>query len=299
MAEFLTTVATSYQIENIIKDAEECLILISPYLKINNTLYERLLDADKRGVIITLIYGKKEISNSEKEKLKKICNLNLHYISNLHAKCYCNENKAIISSMNLYEFSERNNREMSILINRFKERKLYKEISNEIESIKNNSDIIREINRNKKEVGIKSGSDLSNYDKIRIFNEKFKSYFCEKYSVSNIMHTNEGIDLIVYDFPFENVKLECGIILKFSFDLSPDLLKILKDQFRDELRLLLKEYRCYWNGYRYDIRIYPDKNNKFSLANMNSSNVDSHIEYCMNAVDITRRFLIKNESFFN
>lgn len=33
---------------------------------------------------------------------------------NLHAKCYLNENEAIITSMNLYEFSQMNNNEMGI-----------------------------------------------------------------------------------------------------------------------------------------------------------------------------------------
>lgn len=44
MAEFLTTNGTSYHIENIIIGAEEKLVLVSPYLQISKTFYERLKD---------------------------------------------------------------------------------------------------------------------------------------------------------------------------------------------------------------------------------------------------------------
>ena len=44
---------------------------------------------------------------------------------NLHAKCYLNENEAIITSMNLYEFSQEHNREMGIDVSREQDPELY------------------------------------------------------------------------------------------------------------------------------------------------------------------------------
>ena len=41
--------------------------------------------------------------------------VHLYFSKNLHAKCYLNEKKMIITSMNLYEFSQVNNREMAFL----------------------------------------------------------------------------------------------------------------------------------------------------------------------------------------
>ena len=58
MAEFLTTNGTSYHIEKVITGANKKLILVSPYLQISKTFYERLHDASKRNVSIKIIFGK-------------------------------------------------------------------------------------------------------------------------------------------------------------------------------------------------------------------------------------------------
>ena len=42
------------------------------------------------------------------------------FCKNLHAKCYLNESTCIISSLNLYEFSQVNNNEMGVLIEKIK-----------------------------------------------------------------------------------------------------------------------------------------------------------------------------------
>ena len=40
----------------------------------------------------------------------------MYFLPNLHAKCYFNEDRMIITSMNMYEFSEKHNREMGVLL---------------------------------------------------------------------------------------------------------------------------------------------------------------------------------------
>jgi hypothetical protein len=40
----------------------------------------------------------------------------LYFLPNLHAKCYFNEDRMVITSMNMYEFSEKHNREMGVLL---------------------------------------------------------------------------------------------------------------------------------------------------------------------------------------
>jgi len=137
MAEFLTTTGTSAQIEQIIIKAKKYLIICSPFLKISKTFYERLIDADSKDVSITIIYGKSELTNSEEEKLTDLKNLELYYLENLHAKCYANENTMIITSMNFYEYSLHNNREMGILIRRADDNELYSDGIDELRSIRN------------------------------------------------------------------------------------------------------------------------------------------------------------------
>ena len=135
MAEFLTTQGTSFYLEQIILKAKERLILISPYLSISKTFLERLKDADERGVEITIVYGKKELQSDEESKLLSLRNLSLCFFENLHAKCYLNEQQVIITSMNMYEFSEKNNREMGVLINSQKDPQMFRDAIAEVTSI--------------------------------------------------------------------------------------------------------------------------------------------------------------------
>lgn len=135
MAEFLTTNGTSYHIENIIIDAKTKLVLVSPYLQISKTFYERLKDASNKGVAIKIIFGKDELKPNEKNSLAELKNVELYFFENLHAKCYFNETKMVITSMNMYEFSEKNNREMGVLIDRAADKDLFDKAVNETSSI--------------------------------------------------------------------------------------------------------------------------------------------------------------------
>ena len=116
MAKFLTTRGTSSQIEDIINSAKNRLVLISPFLQLSETLFQTLKGADRRKVKITLVHGKRELKPEERSQLKQLDNLSLRFLENLHAKCFFNEEHMVITSMNLYDFSEQNNREMGVLL---------------------------------------------------------------------------------------------------------------------------------------------------------------------------------------
>lgn len=135
MVEFLTTNGTSYHIENIIIEAKAKLVLVSPYLQISKTFYERLKDASNKKVNIKIIYGKDELKPNERNSLAELKDIELFYFENLHAKCYFNETKMVITSMNMYEFSEKNNREMGVLIDRPIDKDLFDKAVNETLSI--------------------------------------------------------------------------------------------------------------------------------------------------------------------
>jgi hypothetical protein len=131
---FLTTYLVASELETIIKEAKKELTLVTPYLNIPNILFQRLQSAAARGVMITIIYGKSELRNNEENRIKTLPGLELYFFKNLHAKCYFSERAMIISSMNLYDYSEKNNREMGILINRGN--KIYKDATEETLDIK-------------------------------------------------------------------------------------------------------------------------------------------------------------------
>lgn len=135
MAEFLTTNGTSYHIEKIIIEAKSKLVLVSPFLQISKTFYERLKDASGKNISIKIIYGKDQLKPNELNSITQLKNVKLYYFENLHAKCYFNESRMVITSMNMYEFSEKNNREMGVLIDRTIDNELFEKAVNETLSI--------------------------------------------------------------------------------------------------------------------------------------------------------------------
>ncbi len=158
MAEFLTTTGTSYHIEKIITEADKKLILVSPYLQLSKTLYERLLDASMKRVRITIIFGKDELKPNERKSLANLENLNLLFFENLHAKCYFNEKEMVITSMNMYEFSEKNNREMGVFVTRLNDEHLFQSAVNETYSIIQSSNSISlKVNNHNRNSTIKRG----------------------------------------------------------------------------------------------------------------------------------------------
>jgi phosphatidylserine/phosphatidylglycerophosphate/cardiolipin synthase-like enzyme len=157
MAKFLTTKGTSHHLEDIIMGATKELFLVSPYLQISKTFLERLKDASQRGVNIKIVYGKDNLKKEQLNSLQTLKNMQLYFSENLHAKCYFNECEMVITSMNMYEFSEQHNREMGIFIERSNDKDLYvsavKETLSIIDSadeIKNNISTAKEANNHTK-----------------------------------------------------------------------------------------------------------------------------------------------------
>lgn len=126
------TTKISYEIEEILDSAEKYLILVSPYLKLNQRLKVRLSDAFKKVDNIYLIYRENELKNQELHWLKSFSNLKLFSIKNLHSKIYLNEGFALISSMNLYEYSQINNHEIGVKFEFHEDQNEYKDTLNEI-----------------------------------------------------------------------------------------------------------------------------------------------------------------------
>ncbi len=121
MAKFLTTSHTTATIETIITEAEERLVLMSPYWKWPYELHTRVKQADRRGVHITVVFGKKDLARDQRDRMAELKNSELLYCETLHAKCYANEKLLVVSSLNLYESSQGSNREMSVSLERGEE----------------------------------------------------------------------------------------------------------------------------------------------------------------------------------
>ena len=143
MAKFLTTTGTNYHLEELIKGASDRLILISPFLKLNDRMKELLADKNRLKIDVRIVYGKSELQPQEIEWLRGLTYIRTSFCKNLHAKCYMNEEMCIITSLNLYEFSQVNNNEMGILIQRGEDSQLYKDAYEEAQRIIRISEEVR------------------------------------------------------------------------------------------------------------------------------------------------------------
>jgi phosphatidylserine/phosphatidylglycerophosphate/cardiolipin synthase-like enzyme len=142
MIEFLEKTGISKGIVNIIDKAEERIVLICPYFDIQPNYLEKLERAvGKKGVKVTIVYGKKKYKRNKdlksdlKKRLEKLNGVEIKYYEELHAKCYYNEKYMVVSSMNLYKYSEQNNREMGFGIEKEIEKELYDEVEEEANQI--------------------------------------------------------------------------------------------------------------------------------------------------------------------
>jgi phosphatidylserine/phosphatidylglycerophosphate/cardiolipin synthase-like enzyme len=143
MAKFLNTSATNYFLEELIKCASDRLILISPFLKLNDRMKELLADKNRLKIDVRIVYGKSELQPQEIEWLRGLTYIRTSFCKNLHAKCYMNEEMCIVTSLNLYEFSQVNNNEMGVLILRSDDSQLYKDAYEEAQRIIRISDEVR------------------------------------------------------------------------------------------------------------------------------------------------------------
>jgi hypothetical protein len=123
MAQFLHDNNLNAAIENIFRDAKSQLILISPYIKLHDRYKHCLLNHknnDKLEIIV--VFGKNEANISKSMSIedlnffKDFPNVQIRHEKRLHAKYYANEITAVITSMNLYSFSQDNNIEAGVLV---------------------------------------------------------------------------------------------------------------------------------------------------------------------------------------
>ena len=121
MPQFLTGTELSAKIESVINKAQKEVVLISPYIKLSKAI-KRTLDGlkDYPEIQLVLIFGKNEddyyksISADDLDYLRGFPHLEIRYEPDLHAKVYMNEGEIILSSMNLYDYSQHNNIEFGV-----------------------------------------------------------------------------------------------------------------------------------------------------------------------------------------
>jgi hypothetical protein len=245
MAKFLTTSGVSYYIENIISKAKQELMLISPYLKISKTLFERLTQANKRGVKITLVYGKAELDTQQLDLLNSIENLEVFYFDNLHAKCYLNEDEIVITSMNLHHYSEKNNREMGVFASKQEDHLIYEEAFAEVKEIIECAEVKKKIKYSidkKEKIIEKINDNISSENGLKKYiNSPFETYIETRYPGQKYKKRIGNFELQLYNW---SLKVEADFIYKGYTQLSFIISKYNyneKEKVRQDLLNLVSE----------------------------------------------------------
>jgi len=123
--QFITGNALNHVLERMFEEAEQDLILISPYIKLHEryaSVLKAQMDNDKLAIV--LVFGKNEddpsrsMGWSDLEFFMQFPNIEIRYEPRLHAKYYANDRAGIITSMNLYRYSQDHNIEAGVKMER-------------------------------------------------------------------------------------------------------------------------------------------------------------------------------------
>ena len=121
MGKFITGNELEEAVCDIIWEAETHLFIVSPFIKLDN-YFKKLFDKHQHNheLAITVIFGKNEnkvhksLSKEDFDFFKKFPNITIIYVPELHGKYYGNEQKGVITSINLYDYSFKNNIEFGV-----------------------------------------------------------------------------------------------------------------------------------------------------------------------------------------
>lgn len=122
MATFLTGKDLNDAIYDVIWNANESLVIVSPFIKLDD-YFKQLFEHHKHNhkLQITIVFGKNEseprksLRSQDFDFFKQFKNISIIYCANLHAKYYANDTHGILTSINLYDSSFKNNIEYGVL----------------------------------------------------------------------------------------------------------------------------------------------------------------------------------------
>jgi hypothetical protein len=122
MSEFLTENNLNAALSHIFESAEYELLIISPYIKLHDRIKSILQSKlNNPDLSIVLLFGKNEndISKSLNQDdfnfFKQFPNIQIRFEKRLHAKLYANDYEYLITSMNLYDYSQNSNIESGVI----------------------------------------------------------------------------------------------------------------------------------------------------------------------------------------
>lgn len=127
MARFLTGQELNDAVYDVVNTAKTELVLMCPFFKLDgivkNLLSEKLHD---KGLEIIIVFGKNEhdltrsLPVSDFEFFSRFSNIRIIYQPDLHAKYYANERISVLTSLNLHDYSLKNNIEYGYAFDKYR-----------------------------------------------------------------------------------------------------------------------------------------------------------------------------------
>ena len=126
MAQYLHNLKISSEISELIDESKEFLYLISPYVKLSKVYKNQMKSVDTNKIDFVIVYKNGfQLSTDDYNFFKNLGGTKILKCTDLHAKCYINESWGIITSLNLYEYSQTNNFEMGVKFSKKEDPDLY------------------------------------------------------------------------------------------------------------------------------------------------------------------------------
>jgi hypothetical protein len=256
---FIPPMEIATRIMTLIDNAKTELILVSPYISIDNwAKFKKCLQrAIDRGVNIT-IYAR-ENATQNLETIKSF-NVNLFLVKDLHAKIYLNDTYAIASSQNLIQYSDDNSIDFGYSTETEKERQQLLGLINQYLIV---SKPIKPTSRENVKADALEREEILK-EEIAVFKNfeirKLYKTFSDKYDGVRI----NGEETYVYCsklFSFADVMFREGLEIRFNFQHKENevLVKILED-----LDLKYNHYQ-----YKREFKIYNERNYTFIFVPQN------------------------------
>lgn len=117
-ARLIGTKDSAFGLTEIIDSAKSTIVLVTPFVQLSYTHKMKLNEASEKGKQILLVCRRGALYPNQLADLERIRNLKLIDDANVHAKCYFNESKMLITSLNLYNSSIESNVELGVWFDR-------------------------------------------------------------------------------------------------------------------------------------------------------------------------------------
>lgn len=288
MSHFLNREKFNFWIPKLITQSDEEVLLIVPYIQTSDTVFKALQKANRDHKRIVIVYRENKLNDKEKKKLLALENVDLLHHPNIHCKCYYNGDLLIIGSMNLYEYSEKNNREMGTIFSDLYEGEVeekynvdffqadeFHSIAEPLEEIRQiiNGSTLEKKSKITLEKGFKINCIQTEYERTLKNCEVLNKHFGNKV-FKPIMQDDTGIEhLEFYDILcsnyYDNIDLyfedrRLALILNINEKEKKKLFELWKKDY-EEFRF--KGFKHYWEYHTKSIYIYKDRKYKFWQEN--------------------------------